>query len=162
MGRFLPCSCCGVCQPQYGAGYTASSRWAQHGGQWRICVLQHWTVQQVSVTCADLTKKKQKHSKIYYIFLPICTAGTAVLIVWKVNMPGHKTSISASLRRINGSFDCTRCFIDDNSRACFSCREGRGRDKDTVFSWTRASISAVRNFREWGPNQEKGLLRSIL
>jgi hypothetical protein len=63
-------------------------------------------------------------------------------------MPGHKTGISAVVRPINGSFDCTRCFIDDSSRGCFSCRERKGRDKGTVFSSTRSSISGVRNFRE--------------
>ena len=68
MGRFLSCSCGGVCQPQHGAGDTASSGRAQHGGQWRICVLQHWTVQQVSATCADLT---EKHTKAFRNLLHI-------------------------------------------------------------------------------------------
>ena len=63
-------------------------------------------------------------------------------------MPGHKAGISASVRPINGSFDCTRCFINDSSWALISCREGRDRDKDTVFNSKRASISTVRNFRE--------------
>jgi len=47
------------------------------------------------------------------------------------------TALPLPLRPINGSFDCTRCFIYD-----------AGRDKVAVLSSTRASISGVRNFRE--------------